>query len=87
MAMRAFFGGVLFLGMAASCLQAASLYYGGNVMPATAGFTQVIFGDTTMSTDGDVLTMTTFPFEGVWFGASSGMDTSGPGPSNSQGYG
>jgi len=65
--------GALCLGLLASGLQAGILNYDASVMPASLGITQVIFGDTTMTTSGGVLQMTTYPFEGVWFGGTSGM--------------
>lgn len=78
------FGGVLFLVTTASFLSAGIVNYNGDIMPGSDpggyGFpSQVIFGDTQMTTDGSALKMATVPYEGVWFGASSGMALSGSG--------
>ena len=60
-------------------IQAAIISYDGDETPdsATYGpdFTTIVFGGTSWSSDGDVLTMTTAPSRGIWFGYWGGADT------------
>ena len=56
--------------------------YDGSYGPTTSfgPFNYAIFGNTSMTSDGNLLTMTTFfPGEGVWFGRWGDLGPSNPG--------
>lgn len=58
----------------------ASINYTAAAMPNVSGFSQqIIFGGTSMTTDGSVLTMTTATARGLWFGSTSLTSSSAAG--------
>jgi hypothetical protein len=69
---------VLLLSLGAQS-HAAIINFDGDATPDStayaADFTTVVFGGTSWSSDGDILTMITAPSRGIWFGYSPSLDT------------
>ncbi|MEQ9460729.1 MAG: hypothetical protein RIG82_07250 [Phycisphaeraceae bacterium] len=69
--MRSLLAGVLLMGLGGVSASGVVIDYDGSGSPGGVtpeGFSFVVFGGTSWSSDGDVLTLTTGPSRGIWFG-------------------